>query len=256
MNTYPFISIITAVYNWAKHIEETIQNIINQDYPNFEFVIIDGWSTDGTIDIIKKYEDKITYWISEKDKWISDAFNKWVLASKWDYINFQWDGDWFCTTSSLSETFKNIDPSKDIFVSAKIQRIDENGNEIFVSKQKKYFNKRDLLFRMNMPHQWLFTHKSYFERYGLFDVDNAFCMDYEHLLRAYQDFPRVVIKDVIVARWRADWLGNGKVLEILQEYDAIKRKNKVAPGFILDLINIWSIFKYYISKIIRHEYWK
>lgn len=245
----PFISIITAVFNGEKHLEETILSVINQTYNPVEYIIIDGGSTDRTLDIIKKYEDKIDYWVSEKDNGISDAFNKGVKVAKGDYINFQGDGDGFYSRDVLANVFQNINSSEDIFVSAKIQRIDENGNKIFVSKHIKTFDKRSLLFRMSMPHQGLFTHKNYFEKYGLFDVNNIFCMDYEHLLRSYQAFPKVITKDIIVAKWRADGLGNGRILEIFKEYDKIKRDNKVANILVLQCIKYWILFKYYVKKI-------
>lgn len=73
---YPKISIVTPVYNQVDYIEETICSIINQQYPNLEYIIIDGGSTDGTLDIIKKYEDKITKWISEPDTGLYNAINK------------------------------------------------------------------------------------------------------------------------------------------------------------------------------------
>ncbi|MDT8412164.1 MAG: glycosyltransferase family 2 protein, partial [Vicingaceae bacterium] len=73
---WPKISIVTPSYNQGEFIEDTILSVINQNYPNLEYVIIDGESTDQTISIIKKYEDKITYWISEKDKGQTDAINK------------------------------------------------------------------------------------------------------------------------------------------------------------------------------------
>lgn len=246
------ISIITAVYNGEKYLEETIQKVINQDYKNFEYIIIDGGSTDGTVDIIKKYEEHISYWVSEKDKGISDAFNKGILAAKGDYINFQGDGDGFSDKDSLSKIMEGIDPSTDIFVCGRIQRISADGDELYVSDSIKQFDKKSLLFRMSLPHQGLFTHKSYFEKYGLFDINNTFCMDYDHLLRAYRNFPKVVTKDVVVARWRADGLGNGRTLEIFKEYDKIKRANSVANSLTLDFIKYWTLFKYYIKKLIRH----
>ena len=109
----PLISIITAVYNGEKNLEETILSVTNQTYDNVEFIIIDGSSTDGTIDIIKKYEDKIDYWISEKDSGIFDAMNKGILASKGDYINFMNAGDFF-TTINLVKEVVNILNSEEI----------------------------------------------------------------------------------------------------------------------------------------------
>ena len=75
-DTYPKISIVTPTYNQGAFIEETIQSVLNQNYPNLEFIIIDGGSKDGTVDIIKQYEQHLTYWISEPDKGQSDAINK------------------------------------------------------------------------------------------------------------------------------------------------------------------------------------
>jgi glycosyltransferase involved in cell wall biosynthesis len=247
----PLISIITAVYNGEKHLEETIQSIVNQTYTNMEYIIIDGGSTDSTLEIIKKYDDKIDYWVSEKDQGISDAFNKGVRLAQGQYVNFQGDGDGFIASDSLEKVFQDIHSDQDVFVSAKIKRIDVLGKEIFVSKQPKYFDKKSLLFRMSMPHQGLFTHIRYFKKYGLFDTKNTFSMDYEHLLRSYNEFPKVVLRDLVVAQWRADGLGNGRFLEIFREYDKIKRDNGVASGLILSVINCWILLKYSIKRIVH-----
>ena len=82
----PLFSIITVVYNNDKYIEETIQSVINQTFNNYEYIIIDGGSEDKTVDIIKKYENNIDYWISQKDKGIYDAFNKGMSLCKGEYI--------------------------------------------------------------------------------------------------------------------------------------------------------------------------
>jgi len=247
----PCITVITAVYNGETHIEKTILSIINQTYPNLEYIIIDGGSSDGTLDIIKKYEDKIFYWISEKDEGISDAFNKGVKISTGDYINFQGDGDGFCDKDVLSNLFKGINPAIDILVSGRIKRIDLEGNEFFTTNYRKKFNKTSLLFQMSLPHQGLFTHKNYFLKYGLFDVKNKFCMDYDHLLRSYTEFPKIITSDIVVANWRDDGLGNGRTLEIFKEYDKIKRDNNVANKYILFFIKYWTLFKYYLKKVIK-----
>lgn len=84
----PLISIITVVYNGEKYLEETIQSVINQTYDNLEYIIIDGGSTDGTLDIVRKYEDKIDYWVSEKDKGIYDAMNKGIRVINGGWVLF------------------------------------------------------------------------------------------------------------------------------------------------------------------------
>ena len=84
----PKISIITPCYNASSFIEQTIRSIISQDYSNFEYIIIDGGSTDGTVEIIKKYEDKITYWISEPDNGQSHAINKGIEKATGDVFNW------------------------------------------------------------------------------------------------------------------------------------------------------------------------
>jgi len=91
----PLISIITVVFNGEKYLEETIQSVINQTYDNVEYIIIDGGSTDGTLDIIKKYEDQIDYWVSEKDKGIYDAMNKGIDLASGDGLLFLNSGDYF-----------------------------------------------------------------------------------------------------------------------------------------------------------------
>ncbi len=243
----PRITIITAVYNGENFLEETIKSIINQDYDDVEYIIIDGGSTDGTLDIIRKYEHAIDYWVSEKDEGISDAFNKGVQLASGDLINFQGDGDGFVDSSALSKVAMTSLSSPNCFVSGKIRRIDISGIELYVSEQTIPFNKKSLLYKMSLPHQGLFTRRGFFEQYGLFDVKNTYCMDYEHLLRAYKDFPEVEFVEDVLANWRADGLGNGNTLKVLKEYHKIKIDNHVASVLHLNIIKYWIYCKYFLK---------
>ena len=91
----PLVTIITVVFNGEAYLEETIQSVINQTYDNVEYIIIDGGSTDGTLDIIKKYENQIDYWISEKDHGIYDAFNKGISLAQGTLVGIQNADDYF-----------------------------------------------------------------------------------------------------------------------------------------------------------------
>src|SRR5438105_14705 len=91
--SFPRISIITVVYNNVANIEVTILSILNQTYKNIEYIVIDGGSTDGTLDVIKKYKDKISFWVSEKDNGIYDAMNKGIKVATGEWINFINSGD-------------------------------------------------------------------------------------------------------------------------------------------------------------------
>jgi glycosyltransferase involved in cell wall biosynthesis len=90
----PLITIITVVFNSEEYLESTIQSVLNMNYQNIEYIIIDGNSTDGTVDVIKKYQDRIDYWISEPDRGIYDAMNKgWAVSKDNSYILFLGAGD-------------------------------------------------------------------------------------------------------------------------------------------------------------------
>lgn len=109
----PLISIITITYNATDTIEETIKSVINQTYPNIEYIIIDGGSKDGTVDIIKKYSKYISYWISEPDKGIYNAMNKGIDHAHGKWINFMNAGDSFYDNKTLEIIgFDKIDNKK------------------------------------------------------------------------------------------------------------------------------------------------
>jgi glycosyltransferase involved in cell wall biosynthesis len=102
---FPPITIVTVVYNGVDFLEETILSVIGQTYPNIDYVVIDGGSTDGTLEIIEKYQDKISYWISEPDKGIYDAMNKGIHAAKGEWFNFLNAGDSFVNENILNDIF-------------------------------------------------------------------------------------------------------------------------------------------------------
>lgn len=110
----PLITVVTVVLNGVEFLERTIQSVVNQTYKNIEYIIIDGGSTDATLDIIKKYEDKITHWISEPDNGIYDAMNKGIDLTSGDWINFMMAGDKFHLNNVIDKIFDNQTYNSDI----------------------------------------------------------------------------------------------------------------------------------------------
>lgn len=249
LNKPPLVSVITAVLNSEKYLEKSIKSVISQNYENIEYVIIDGGSNDGTLDIISKYKGKISFFVSEKDKGISDAFNKGIKNSKGKYVVFLGASDYFLSSDVISKMIEGVNPEKDMIICGGIERISEDGNSVLYINSPSTFNKRTLLFKMPFPHQGIFMNRKYFEKYGLFDEKCKYSMDYELLLRAYGDFPKFIIRNILVAAWRTGGIGSGKIIEIYKEQLFCKIKNKVSLPLLLWIIFIYQVFKYYFGKI-------
>lgn len=173
-NNEPLISVITVVYNGLYTIEETIQSVLRQTYNNIEFIIIDGGSIDGTVDIIRKYDSELDYWISEKDLGIYDAMNKGIAMATGNRIVFMNSGDKF----SSFDVFNQIDFTK--FSSNQIFA----GNVIYTSGKKIIPMKVPMWKKNAVHHQAVIYPKSLFENFGNYKLRYKILSDYEMNLRA------------------------------------------------------------------------
>jgi len=176
-NTRPLVTIITIVFNGEKTIQRTIESVKEQTYSNIEYVIIDGGSTDKTIEIVKRNEANIAFWKSEKDKGISDAFNKGIEVSRGSIIGFLNADDWY-----NPDTIERIVPYFDEFsvVYGDVQFWD--GSE---SKHRTYADHNKLNQGMTLAHPAVFIKRSMYERYGLFNLEFKIAMDYEFIAKLY-----------------------------------------------------------------------
>lgn len=184
MSDWPKISIVTPLFNQAEFLERTIQSVLNQGYPNVEYIIIDGGSTDRSVEIIKKYEKYLAYWASEPDRGQADAINKGFLKSTGDILAWQNSDDIYLPNAffAAAEVFRNHPAASLVF--GNIKFIDEGDRECgelrFVP-----FSRRALIYEGTMlANQAAFWRRELFLTAGLLDVSLTFCMDYEFFLRA------------------------------------------------------------------------
>jgi len=172
---------ITVSYNSEETIEETIKSVVSQGYDNLEYIIIDGGSTDKTLDIIDKYKDKIAIVVSEHDNGISDAFNKGIKKASGDVIGII-NSDDIMLEGSLQSVADNYSPEIDVY----------RGNVIFYNP-KTDFKCREipsmafpkLPFFIHVAHQGTFVSAKAYQKYGGFDQNIKYSMDLDFLMRVY-----------------------------------------------------------------------
>jgi len=179
----PLISIIIAVFNGKETIEKTIQSVICQTYKNTELIIIDGNSTDGSVEKIHKYDKHIDYWISEDDSGIYEAWNKGIKKSSGEWIGFLGSGDVYLN-DALNMYVNTIDKNTiDIdYITSKINIV--NKDDHLVRSVGRAWNWKTFKNYMNVAHVGSLHARSLFEKHGYFNENYKIVGDYEFLYRA------------------------------------------------------------------------
>jgi len=172
----PLISVITVVFNGVLHVEPAIRSVIEQSYDNVEFIIIDGGSTDGTLDIIRRYDDVVDYWVSEPDEGAYHAMNKGIKLFQGEYVLFLGCDDVLYDVFHEAVAF------------FKKKTASYYGSVILSNSRKKYDGRFFPLkiFKRNFPHQAVFYSKHVFEKY-VFDVRYTIYADHALNLKVYPD---------------------------------------------------------------------
>ena len=202
MNAQPLVSIITPSFNQARYIEATIQCVLGQDYPRIEYIIVDGGSTDGTPDVIKKYEDKLAFWVSEKDKGQTDAINKGFARAKGEILAWINSDDTY-EPGALSAAVSYLAAHPDVgMVYADCNFINEEGRVIgkFGSAQTD-----SRLLRqgyVHIPQQTMFFRADLWRQVGPLDPSFYFAMDYDLWTRLVARAPLKYLPGQVWANFR------------------------------------------------------
>ena len=232
----PLISIITVVYNGENHIEKTINSVLQQTYSNVEYIIIDGGSSDNTVNIIKKYENQIDYWISEKDSGIADAWNKGIILSSGEIIGIL-NADDIYSIDTLSIIQKNL-PNSEYWVSYGICKLIENNQIIGINDN--IFNENNLITGFGFVHTTCFVPLINYKKIGLFDINYKIALDTDFLIRCYSNnIPFIKMSNTTYMS--VGGISDIKSKEAFFEYISILRK------FNLFTINKLNLMKFIYS---------
>jgi len=200
-------SIITISYNPGRLLKETIDSVLSQDYPNIEYIIIDGGSTDGTVDVIKSYGCGISKFISEPDNGIYDALNKGIALATGDIIGFVHAGDLCADSSVISSIAKTFENSRADAVYGNLLYVSRNNiNRIIRYWQSGVFSPARLKFGWMPPHTALYVTREVYKKARLangqyFDTSFRIASDYDFMMRvlvklkiSHAYLPRVIVK--------------------------------------------------------------
>jgi glycosyltransferase len=240
------ISIITATFNAKSTIEAAIKSVINQTHPHIEYIIVDGGSTDGTLDVIETYKPFIRHFVSEPDMGIYDALNKGIRMATGDVVGFLHADDLFDTDSTLEMVAKYFQDSKICAVYGDLEYVNfQNPEKVIRYWKSKAFTKALLKAGWMPPHPTLFVQRKIYNEIGGFNLKYKISADYDFVLRLFSNtnFAFMYIPSVIT-RMRVGGTSNKNLKNIIQkskEDIQALRQNKIG--------GLYTIFWKNISKL-------
>lgn len=219
----PLISIITSTYNADRFLHRTIQSIRAQSYANFEWIVVDGGSTDETVFILNQNEEIVDYWISEKDKGIYDAWNKAINLANGEWVCFVGADDYFASGNILAEMAAVAVQDADIdLICGKAALVDPNGNTIRIwggawdwGGHKRY---------QKIAHPGMMHRKKLFEKFGAFNTAYRIAGDYDFLLRLGPGIKASFINRALVCNGN-EGVSRAKLNDVLSETRLIQMRH-------------------------------
>ena len=230
------VSIITIVFNNAATVSDAVQSVLSQDYKDIEYIVIDGKSTDGTVEIIEKYGSLIDTFISEPDGGLYDAINKGIYLATGDVIGLLHSDDVFASDHVVSDIVQTIESRQVDCVYGDLDYVERANMNTIVRKWKSGpYDRKNFIYGWMPPHPTFYVRKSCFEKYGSYDMTFGSAADYELMLRFMFKFdvsaaylPEVMVKMRVGGKSNASF--KNRIMANSQDYRAWL-KNGLKPKF-------------------------
>ncbi|QKJ29411.1 glycosyltransferase [Mucilaginibacter mali] len=233
------ISIITVVYNNNETILDAIQSVLSQKNVEIEYIVIDGGSTDGTVELIKKNSDQISVFISEPDLGIYDAMNKGIGLAKGDVIGILNSDDVYANSNVLNDvclSFRNYPETEILYGDLIYVKKDDINKKVRSWKSMPYY--KNFFEKGNVPpHPTLFVRSHIYQQAGVFDIKYKLAADYEFMLRIFKKYDfKAKYVDQLMVKMRLGGATNKSISNILngnKEIVAAWKKNGLKPPLFL-----------------------
>jgi glycosyltransferase involved in cell wall biosynthesis len=241
----PKLSVITIVYNNVRDIERTMLSVLGQTYTNIEYIIVDGLSNDGTLQVINKYHGRISKLISEKDNGIYDAMNKGLAVATGDYVIFMNSGDEFYAADTVAKVFATADDA-DIYY-GETEMIDDNGQSLGQRRHQApaAFTWRDFKYGMSISHQAIYIRRTLTEPY-----DNRYQLsaDIDWIIRAAKKAGKIVNVNQYVAKYLVGGMSKKKHRQSLQErFNIMQRYYGLVPTVLNHFVIAFNLGWYWLK---------
>jgi glycosyltransferase involved in cell wall biosynthesis len=232
VNSKPLLTIITVVYNGVKTIEQTILSVTSQTFKDYEYIIIDGGSNDGTFEVIKKHQENLSYWISERDNGIYDAMNKGTLLANGEYVIYINSGDQIL---DVDYKFLRNEKNGDVFYGYIIDNL---------KKTKKPYDLKIINYAMPFCHQAAIIRTQLMRKYR-FDTSYKIAADFDLFQRLTKDKLKFIVLPLTIAFFEGGGVSAEMNKLYLYEYVKIILKNRINYKWPISLLKF--IFIYFLN---------
>ncbi len=241
----PLLSVITIVYNNARDIERTMLSVLGQSYPRIEYIVIDGASTDGTLDIINRYKARIAQLVSEPDGGIYDAMNKGLALATGDYVLFMNSGDEIYSEDTVEKVFA-CEPGADVYY-GETEMFDDNWHSLGQRRHKapEHLDYKSFRFGMAVSHQAIYIKRSLVRP---FNLQYKLSADIDWVLDALKRAQKIVNTRMYVARYLVGGMSKKKHRQsLLERFRIFSHYYGLIPNLLNHFVIAGRLFFYYLK---------